>query len=66
VRAANRDKDAAWLARALDVVRELARQRKHLTVDDCWANVVVPPREPRQMSALMVAAQKQGLICRQR
>jgi hypothetical protein len=60
--AAHRDQDAAWLEQALDVVRELARQHRHLTVDDCWANVGAPPRDPRQMSALMVAAQKQGLI----
>jgi hypothetical protein len=60
--AATQDQDAAWLEQALDVVRELARQHRHLTVDDCWANVAAPPRDPRQMSALMVAAQKQGLI----
>jgi hypothetical protein len=62
--AAHRDQDAAWRELALDVVRALAREHKHLTVDDCWANVAAPPRDPRQMSALMVAAQKQGLIQR--
>jgi hypothetical protein len=35
--AANCDQDAAWLEHALDVVREVAREHKHLTVDDCWA-----------------------------
>jgi hypothetical protein len=60
--AALRGRDAAWLADALEVVGELARERRHLTVDDCWAQIAAPPRDPRQMSALMVAAQKEGLI----
>lgn len=60
--AARRDQDMAWLDAALNAVADLARERTQLTVDDCWAHVPAPPRNPRQMSALMVAAQKRGLI----
>lgn len=60
--AAHRAQDAAWLEQALEVVRQLARERRDLTVDDCWARMALPPRDPRQMSALMVAAQKARLI----
>jgi hypothetical protein len=60
--AAHRAQDAAWLEQALDVLRNLARERMDLTVDDCWAHITSPPRDPRQMSALMVAAQKEGMV----
>jgi hypothetical protein len=60
--AARGRQDAAWLGEALDVGRQLARERKRLTVDDCWAHVAAPPRDPRQMSALMVTAEREGLI----
>jgi hypothetical protein len=60
--AAHRAQDAAWLGQALDVVRHLARESHDVTVDDCWTHIAAPPRDPRQMSALMVAAQKRGLI----
>jgi hypothetical protein len=60
--AARRDQDTAWLDAALDAVAQLARGHAQLTVDDCWAHVPAPPRNPRRMSALMVAAQKRGLI----
>jgi hypothetical protein len=61
-RAANREQDAAWLEQALGVLRELTRQQKEITVDDCWTRMVMPPRKPSLMSTLMVAGGREGLI----
>jgi hypothetical protein len=61
-RSAHQAQDAAWLAQALVVLRELTASQKELTVDDCWAVVGMPPRTPFLMSRLMVVAAKEGLI----
>jgi hypothetical protein len=60
--AAHRDQDTAWLEHALDAIARLARERRDLTVDECWAATAARPRDPRQMSALIVSAQNAGLI----
>jgi hypothetical protein len=60
--AAHREQDRAWITGQLERVRELARRKRDLTVDDCWIALTMPPRRPSLMSALMVAAQQRGLI----
>ena len=61
-RAAHRAQDASWLAQSLDVLAQLACEKREVTVDDCWMNVAMPPRRPSLMSNLMVAARRRGLI----
>ncbi len=60
--AAHRGQDQAWIAEQLQRVRELARHKRDLTVDDCWIALTMPPRRPSLMSALILAAQQSGLI----
>jgi hypothetical protein len=60
--AAHREQDQAWITDALQRVAELARQKRDLTVDDCWIALTMPPRRPSLMSTLMVTAQQHGLI----
>jgi hypothetical protein len=61
-RAAHKRQDAAWLKQALALLAELAARQKEITVDDCWTHMTMPPRKPSQMSTLMVAAGREGLI----
>jgi hypothetical protein len=61
-RAADRAQDAAWIEHALQTARAVATVRQYLTVDDLWATVKMPPRKPRVMSTLIVAARREGLI----
>lgn len=58
--AADRDQDSAWLEHALHAVVRRAHERSDLTVDDYWAAIAAPPRDPRQMSALILTAQNAG------
>jgi hypothetical protein len=60
--AAHREQDQAWITDELQGVAELARQKRDLTVDDCWIVLTMPPRRPSPMSTLMVAAQQHGFI----
>ena len=60
--AAHREQDQAWMSDALQRVEEIARQKRDLTVDDCWVALAMPPRRPSLMSTLILAAQRRGLI----
>ena len=61
-RAADRAKDEAWRRSALRLLREMAEHRPDLTVDDLWETLDTPPREPRQMTSLILAARSEGWI----
>ena len=60
--AADQAHDAAWIEQALKVVRQVASQRRDITVDDIRMALSATPRKPSLMSTLMVAAARQGLI----
>lgn len=60
--ARNREIDAAWQKAALEQVRQLALTRPTLTTDDVWEVLEMPPREGRQLGALMAACRSSGLI----
>jgi hypothetical protein len=62
LRKAHKAQDAAWLEQALTQLRGIARRQKEITVDDCWVHITMPPRTPSLMSALMVAAGREGVI----
>lgn len=53
--------DEAWLANALGVVRELAKDGHEFTSDDVWRRVPAAA-EPRALGAVMTTASKRGLI----
>lgn len=61
-RAAEKARDAAWLAEQLERVADLAHSQQDLTVDDCRAALTVRPHKPSLMSSLIVAAEQSGLI----
>jgi hypothetical protein len=58
----NRDLDAAWLEQSLGVVERLADELERFTTDEVWARLESPPREGRQLGALMRAAARAGWI----
>jgi hypothetical protein len=60
--AAERAKDTVWIEQALTAVRQVASQRRDITVDDIRMALRSKPHKPSLMSALMVAAARQGLI----
>jgi hypothetical protein len=60
--AADRTQDAAWIEQALKIVRQVASQRRDITVDDIRMALSAKPHRPSLMSTLMVAAARQGLI----
>jgi hypothetical protein len=61
-RAADRALDAAWKTSALDALRQMAESRPDLTVDDLWETLDTQPREPRQMTSLILTARSEGWI----
>jgi hypothetical protein len=62
VAARNRELDAAWLKAARPVVERLARELAEFTTDEVWERLEHPPREGRQLGALMTDRQRAGLI----
>jgi hypothetical protein len=58
----NRELDAAWLDAAVQIVQRLARELAEFTTDDVWERLEHPPREGRQLGALMTSCQRAGLI----
>ncbi len=62
VAARNRELDAAWLEAAVGVVERLARELDEFTTDEVWERLEHPPREGRQLGALMVRCQRARLI----
>lgn len=62
VAARNRELDAAWLRAAIGVVERLARELAEFTTDEVWERLEHPPREGRQLGALMANCQRAGLI----
>lgn len=62
VRARDRDLDAAWLRAATGVVERLALELDEFTTDEVWERLDHPPREGRQLGALMLRSQRAGLI----
>lgn len=58
----HKQQDAAWLTDALVVLGQIAEAQPQLTVDDCWARIIAPPRRPHLMSTLMVRGKAAGLI----
>jgi hypothetical protein len=56
------ERDQAWLAAAIPVVDELAAHMPEITTDEVWSALTMPPREPRQLGALMRACRRRGLI----
>lgn len=61
-RAADRAQDEAWKESALQALREMAEHRPDLTVDDLWGALDTNPREPRQMTSLILTARAEGWI----
>lgn len=58
-----RETDAAWLSDALEIPRAVAGANATFTVDDVWAAIRMPPRDPRaQMSRLMRAGERDSLM----
>jgi hypothetical protein len=49
---------------ALDAIRELARESERFTSDDVWPRIPedVRPPEPRALGAVMVQAQRLGIV----
>ena len=62
VAARNRARDAAWLGDAMRIVERLARELSEFTSDEVWERLEHPPREGRQLGALMGNCQRAGLI----
>lgn len=58
----NRELDAAWQDAAIREVETLARSRDEFTTDDVWEVLNMPPREGRQIGALMAACRARGFI----
>lgn len=61
-RAVHEARDAAWLKDALEVLRDMARRKPEITVDDLWSAIPEEPRRPRQMTSVILAARAEGLI----
>jgi hypothetical protein len=61
-RALHEASDAAWQAQALRVLREIAVRQEEITVDDLWRAIPEKPRQPRQVTSVVLAARAQGLI----
>ena len=40
----------------------MAAHMRKITTDEVWSALTMPPREPRQLGALMRACQRRGLI----
>lgn len=62
-------RDAAWIEKATQAVRDIAKHRgpgRVLTTDDVWLLLerrgVAPPNEPRAMAAAMSRARSYGVI----
>jgi hypothetical protein len=62
VAARNRDLDAIWLQAAVPVVESLAQETPEFTTDEVWERLEQPPREGRQVGALMRHCQRAGFI----
>jgi hypothetical protein len=60
--AADRARDAAWIEQGLTVVREVASGQTYLTVDDVRLALRAKPRRSSLMSALIIAAAREGVI----
>lgn len=58
----NRELDAAWLDAAVPIVQRLAGELAEFTTDEVWERLGHPPREGRQLGALMTSCQRAGLI----
>lgn len=58
--------DTAWAAQTLDIIKQIATDTFDFTTDDIWqalAETSLPtPHEPRALGALMLTAQRAGLI----
>jgi uncharacterized protein (DUF1778 family) len=62
ITARNREVDAAWLEAAIAVIERLTRELAEFTTDEVWERLEHPPREGRQLGALMNRCQRAGLI----
>jgi hypothetical protein len=62
IAARNRQLDAAWLQAAIGVVERLTHELAEFTTDEVWERLEHPPREGRQLGALMANGQRAGLI----
>lgn len=54
--------DERWRAHALDTIRLLADQFREFTTDEVWEALVLRPREPRALGAMMREAAAQRMI----
>ena len=54
--------DSAWMEHAIAAVKRLVATRKTITSDELWAEIQMPPREPRMIGNALRRAQGLGLI----
>ncbi len=60
--AARRVIDAEWMQEAIEAIRRLTDRNETITSDDVWAEIQMPPREPRMIGNALSRARGLGLI----
>jgi hypothetical protein len=60
--AAARAADSVWMEGAVEAIARLAATLETLTGDDVWAELQMPPREPRMIGNVLNRARGLGLI----
>jgi hypothetical protein len=60
--AATRAADSVWMEGALETIARLAATQETMTADDVWAELQMPPREPRMIGNALDRARGLGLI----
>jgi hypothetical protein len=60
--AATRAADSVWMEGALETIARLAATQETMTADDVWAELLMPPREPRMIGNALDRARGLGLI----
>lgn len=60
--AATRAADAAWMDGAIEAIARIAAAGHELISDDVWAELAMPPREPRMLGNALNRARGLGLI----
>lgn len=60
--AASRVADSVWMDGAVETIARLAAAQETMTGDDVWAEIQMPPREPRMIGNALNRARGLGLI----
>lgn len=54
--------DPRWRAHALDTIRQVAERMSEFTTDEIWDALVLRPREPRALGAIIREAAAQRIV----